>query len=112
MLAVSAAGGAAAHVGVAVLEAHATAVAAVFIVMALLCLPCSVHLWRGNRSALGFVAANAVGMVLIHVAMAAGVAGGHHHGHGTFAALTLFECGIATGAWCTARLLRPLRRTT
>lgn len=95
-LAVFAMAGALAHVAVA---AHTPALTAVFAGMAVLCLPCAAHLWRGGRSALRLVAGNAAAMVAIHLA----VGTGHHSGSAALAVLTVTEGGIAAGAWYLAR---------
>ncbi|MER5389744.1 hypothetical protein [Saccharopolyspora sp. NPDC002686] len=94
--------GAAGHVGAALIDQHGWVLTVVFAVMALLCVPCAAHLLRGSPTALRLVAANAAGMVVAHLVLAA-TSGGHHTGSPALAVLTVVECGIAASAWYTAR---------
>ncbi|WP_020660014.1 hypothetical protein [Amycolatopsis benzoatilytica] len=93
-----------------------------FAVMAALCLPCAVHLWRrGSRRAWAMAAFGAVGMVAAHLALLVHSPGGSPHHH--FAApamlshptahllpLTAIEALVVIGAlWAAPSPSRPFR---
>jgi hypothetical protein len=120
LIAILAVLGAAMHVVAAAFGTDTFVLTLFFAGMAVLCLPCAVHVWsHDSRRALRLVGMNAAGMVAVHVVLmtlTGGAAMGHgaHHvptagsGHASLAVLTVFECGVAAGAfWAARRRSRP-----
>lgn len=74
-------GSSAVHVWLAFQNQHGAWLSALMLVLAVVCLPCALHIWRHSRvAALQRVMACAVSMVLLHGLLLAGSsAGGHAH---------------------------------
>ncbi|WP_457962221.1 hypothetical protein M1E17_11615 [Arthrobacter sp. D1-29] len=123
LCAVVVAGSSAVHLWLAATSRHGAWLGALMLVLAVVCLPCVVHIWEHSRvAALRRVMACAVGMVALHgLLLAAGGAGGHAHGgvpasdapsvNGAAGLLLVIALEITT-ALLAATLLARLRRTS
>jgi hypothetical protein len=78
------------HVWLAAQSQHGAWMSALMLVLAAVCLPCALHIWRDSRvAALRRVMACAVSMVALHGLLLLGSgAGGHAHGPGNTVAGT------------------------
>lgn len=82
--------------------------------MAVLCLPCAIHLWKHDtRRTLALVAFGAVGMVAVHLHLLTPSTAAHQHGAAAqsptpvhdpalLVLLVALECAVAAGVWWLA----------
>ncbi|KAE8765774.1 hypothetical protein [Georgenia thermotolerans] len=114
-----------AHIGMAVTMRHDGLLAPAMVAMALMCLPCTVALWRGGQAgALRMLIGASAAMALVHLALVTGLPGHAHGGHrhaapvaadlhpeagsGAMSMLLLIALELCV-AYAAAHLLRSLR---